>query len=440
MQAFRDAQVSASGYFEASAILQPLTKQAAHDHRNLIVLFDSSLSMQWEKLERSFQALETMLRALIPDDSFNVLVFNSDVSAVSSKPEPATPQAIAKALDFVRASRLCGGTNLQKAFEAAFKQSAPNTYLVLLSDGGVTEGTISPTRFLEWFDRGWAALPKDRRPHIYTLAIGDDANVRFLQKVAAHAGVFERVGSTEPLEFKLNSFVRRIGRTPLDAATLNISPSAGSRLVYRLEDAKFAGDRASWVGEYSKPVEAEFTVLSTSGQKENRQTTRARLPENDLQHPYLPAAWARQRVDALLEKIDRDGEDKATIDEIIELSRRYHFVTPYTSFLAAPPGASEAPPDPARRSFTARSYRSLDRIRCGAFPVWLNQAASLSQSGRYLADTVSRPGGSPGWHSLGSSDLARQESSRLPRSENFYHFQPRARCTHPFGHASCARR
>ncbi len=363
VQAFRDAQVSASGYFEASAILQPLTKQAAHDHRNLIVLFDSSLSMQWEKLERSFQALETMLRALIPDDSFNVLVFNSDVSAVSSKPEPATPQAIAKALDFVRASRLCGGTNLQKAFEAAFKQSAPNTYLVLLSDGGVTEGTISPTRFLEWFDRGWAALPKDRRPHIYTLAIGDDANVRFLQKVAAHAGVFERVGSTEPLEFKLNSFVRRIGRTPLDAATLNISPSAGSRLVYRLEDAKFAGDRASWVGEYSKPVEADFTVLSTSGQKENRQTTRARLPENDLQHPYLPAAWARQRVDALLEKIDRDGEDKATIDEIIELSRRYHFVTPYTSFLAAPRALLRPrlirPGDPLLRVRTDPSIESV---------------------------------------------------------------------------------
>ena len=50
----------------------------------------------------------------------------------------------------------------------------------------------------------------------------------------------------------------------------------------------------------------------------------------------MPAAWARARVDALLEKIDREGEDKASIDEIIRLSRKYHFVTPYTSFLAAP--------------------------------------------------------------------------------------------------------
>jgi len=41
-------------------------------------------------------------------------------------------------------------------------------------------------------------------------------------------------------------------------------------------------------------------------------------------------------VDALLDKIEREGEDRASIDEIIRLSRKYKFVTPYTSFLAAP--------------------------------------------------------------------------------------------------------
>ena len=41
-------------------------------------------------------------------------------------------------------------------------------------------------------------------------------------------------------------------------------------------------------------------------------------------------------MDALLEKIARDGEDRASIDEIIRLSRKYKFVTPYTSFLAVP--------------------------------------------------------------------------------------------------------
>ena len=46
--------------------------------------------------------------------------------------------------------------------------------------------------------------------------------------------------------------------------------------------------------------------------------------------------WARARVDALLREIALNGETKEAIDEIIALSKKYKFVTPYTSFLAAP--------------------------------------------------------------------------------------------------------
>jgi Ca-activated chloride channel family protein len=60
------------------------------------------------------------------------------------------------------------------------------------------------------------------------------------------------------------------------------------------------------------------------------------LPKEAFDHPQLPRLWARARVDALLEKIEREGEDQTTIDEIIRLARQYKFVTPYTSFLAVP--------------------------------------------------------------------------------------------------------
>src|SRR5271170_2511208 len=60
------------------------------------------------------------------------------------------------------------------------------------------------------------------------------------------------------------------------------------------------------------------------------------LAAESLDHPELPRLCAKARVDALLEKIEREGEDQASIDEIIRLARKYKFVTPYTSFLAAP--------------------------------------------------------------------------------------------------------
>jgi Ca-activated chloride channel family protein len=40
------------------------------DPRTVVLLFDNSLSMQWEKLERSYAATEALLRKLRPvDDS-----------------------------------------------------------------------------------------------------------------------------------------------------------------------------------------------------------------------------------------------------------------------------------------------------------------------------------------------------------------------------------
>ncbi len=326
------------GYFEASAILQtPRTAaRAGRNAENVLVLFDTSLSMQWEKLERSFQALEGTLRALQPGDRFNVLLFNSHVNSFAPQPVAATGENVAKALDFVRGSKLRGGTNLQEALKTALAQSAVDTYLVLLSDGDMTEGTIAPAKLAGWVESAWGATAVERRPHIYALAIGDDADIRFLRRLCGRAGVFEQVNSTEPLEFKLANFVRKLGLAPLDQVTLAVSPQPKTTLVYRVGQDNFPGSRAAWVGEYWKPAEARVTVAAGSGSTGVQQSAKVSFQATYTTKPYLPAALARARVDALLEKIDRDGEDKTTIEEIIRLARKYHFVTPYTSFLAAP--------------------------------------------------------------------------------------------------------
>jgi len=50
------------GFFEATALLALPAANAPLAPRSIVALFDTSLSMQWEKLEREFQALEAMLR------------------------------------------------------------------------------------------------------------------------------------------------------------------------------------------------------------------------------------------------------------------------------------------------------------------------------------------------------------------------------------------
>ena len=315
---------SGPGFFLASALLAP-PAAAAREPRTVIALFDTSLSMQWEKLDRSFQGLEALLRSLRPEDRLNVILFNDAVSRFSPQPEPAALQAVERALAFVRASALRGGTDLQSALEAALAQAPPGSYLVLFSDGGATRGAIHNGKLAEWYAARWKA----QRPRTFVFAVGDDANLPLLKMLARNNGVLEWVRSTEPIEFKLNAFLGKIGRKPVENLRLTLEPAGNFELVYPLQDSAFAGSMAAWTGQYRKPApRAVFSV--------NNLRAAVPLPERSLDHPHLPRTWARARVDALLEKIEREGEDASAVDEIIRLSRKYKFVTPYTSFLAAP--------------------------------------------------------------------------------------------------------
>jgi Ca-activated chloride channel family protein len=340
---------SEPGFFQAQALLripgapsgtgfQNAAQHSAQSARTLILLFDNSLSMQWDKLERSFAACETALRRLRPSDSFNLLLFNSAVSAFAPQPRPATPQNIEQALAFVRDSRIRGGTDFERALGAALAQAAPSEpYLMLISDGGATEGTVQNGKLSAWYAAEWRKRAPDRRPHTLVLGIGDDANLPLLRMLASHNGYFDWVRSTEPVEFKLNAFLDKIGQEPLKNLALAAAPGATVDLVYPLEETRFAGSTATWAGEYKKPLSrATFTVTGMRDGQSLRFAQTVPLPAAEADHPELPRTWAKARVDALLAKIERDGEDRASIDEIIRLSKKYKFVTPYTSFLAVP--------------------------------------------------------------------------------------------------------
>ena len=50
------------------------------------------------------------------------------------------------------------------------------------------------------------------------------------------------------------------------------------------------------------------------------------------QNPFLPRLWAKARIDALLDRIAREGETEALVAEVEALSLRYGVQSPYTSF------------------------------------------------------------------------------------------------------------
>ncbi len=218
------------GFFEASALLgMPVTPPQAAP-RCVVALFDSSLSMQWEKLERSYQALEALLKSLKPTDQFNLLDYNDKITPFAPAPVAATTENVEKALTFLKTERLRGGTDTQAALDSALSQAYTNDpYLVIFSDLGSTRGILQNGKLAEWYAGKWSAIPEARRPRTFVFAVGDDANLPLAKMLARNNGVLEEVRSTEPIDFKLKAFLIEDRTAPGGQSDARPQPSGDIR-------------------------------------------------------------------------------------------------------------------------------------------------------------------------------------------------------------------
>jgi len=403
----KDKQQEEPGFFEALAQMSappPANGASAQGSRTVVILMDTSLSMQWEKLERSYAAVAKLLESLGPQDRFNL---NNGVERFKPAPVKAEQANVSAAMDRLRKSHLRGGTDLQKALGEGLNQfndpsiSAEGSALVLLSDGQATSGLIKTGKLADWYAASWKQIPAGRRPKTDVFAVGDDANLPLLRMLSRNGGVMEQLLSTEPVDYKLAAFLGKVGRSPIGDLGLSVSPQVAVDKVYPLEDAVFDGGEARWVGEYWKAQ--KHVGFRVDGQQDGtglKAETKVDFPAQALEHDQLPRLWAGARVQALLAQIERDGETEAAINEIIQLARRYKFVTPYTSFLAAPRALLRPrvirPGDPVLRVHTDKAIVSVIAL----FPFGLEKPLRYLSGEdvwqtRFLAPTDMKDGSYP---------------------------------------------
>ena len=287
----------AVGFFEASALLAlppvevqppqsgvgpPLVRDSSPP-RTVVALFDNSLSMQWEKLERSYRALETLLLGLRPRRPLQPAAGQQRGARVSSRagrrgrahrragagvregklhprrnrsrarPRPGfgtmlqrNRRTLSGAAD--RRRRDAGDDSQRPAGGAFCRQAARHERA---NRRRVRSFSRSATTLICRCCACWRAARQPRPPRT---------------KARVPGGVLEWVRSTEPIDFKLSAFLSKIGRKPLSGLRLETSPAENFDLVYPLEESWFSGSIASWVGRYLKPMaEAAFAVVGSRG-------------------------------------------------------------------------------------------------------------------------------------------------------------------------------
>ena len=350
----RDPSLAAKnpdGYFEARAIFnQRYGTESARDRvaaaRNVLLLLDTSLSMHGEKLSRAVEAIDFFLHSLQPQDQFNLALFNNEFIPLSASPLPATTENVERALSFIKASMIGGGTDLNqallKSIELANAFPSGEHSVVLISDANPTLKTVGIKRIVQAFDaaNGSEPAPKTR---LYALGIGSDANRNLLETLTQKCkGYFAQARETEDILPQLKLVFARIGSASIDGLQFVAANPANFSHVYSVQSPSqsqhtFDGASQAFVGRYKSPQQnVQVKVQGKLGDEAFALSRQVNLPELETAHEHLPRLWARARVDALLYEMNLNGEREDYIAEIIRLSQKYKFVTPYTAFLAAP--------------------------------------------------------------------------------------------------------
>jgi Ca-activated chloride channel homolog len=352
------------GYFEARAIFNQRgdAEREVQQPRNVVLLLDTSLSMYGEK--RAVEALDYFLHSLTPGDRFDLILFNEEPTALSATPLSGSAENVEGALDFIKNSTLGGGTDLRKALtksvELANAFPKGEHSIVLVSDANPTLGTRNFKQIVSALNAGSASAAR-----IFAFGLGSDANGALLEALAQSGhGYFARARETEDITTALKLFFEHVGRPSIE--NLRLTPGQRDNLhqIYASADYSFDGSSLAFVGRYKQPTpQTSVSVQGYYGTEAINLSHNVSLPEFADTHEHLPRLWARARVDALLREMDMNGEREDYIAEIIRLSEKYKFVTPYTAFIAAPRALLRPrliqPGDPVLRVKTDASIASV---------------------------------------------------------------------------------
>ena len=310
------------------AVRAPEPSKAQGPASSVAVLFDTSLSHRWGGLETAYGHLVRVLHSLRTEDHFVLLPYDRSPDP-GAKLRPATAQDLEAALTGLRNRPLGPGSDLVRAVAAARTLLNGQGRILILTSGQGAGGSKA------------LAQAAGGVPLFTVVTVGEAGEA--LRNASA------QVLSPTATEIEGDLFFNRFLAPPEESAAKAPRGVAGPapftvtggepglRDIYPvLVQPLTPGSLSAWVGRYgaAQPkLRFEFASNLLNG---GRQSLEAPLPEKALEARDLPRRWARARVDDLLARIEAEGDRREWIDEIIALSKRYKFVTPYTAFLAAP--------------------------------------------------------------------------------------------------------
>jgi Ca-activated chloride channel family protein len=321
----------------ALVLASPEVPKATGELPNKTVVFvlDRSGSMTGKKIEQARNALKFVLENLREGDTFNILTYDDRVETFRPELQRYASDTKAAALKYVENIYPGGSTNIDEALRTALKQvqdrSRPS-YILFLTDGLPTAGDTNEAAIADH-----VKTANQNHARLFVFGVGNDVNSRLLDRLSGgNSGTSDYVRPDEDIEGKVSSFFRKLTSPVLSDIRLSFEGVDVNRSYPRDIPDLFEGGQIVWVGRYRDARSTRLVLEGKVGNESKRFEFPVELAREGEggSYKFVETLWAVRRVGYLIDQIDLHGQNKELIDELVELSKNYGILTPYTSFLA----------------------------------------------------------------------------------------------------------
>lgn len=325
----------------------------------MIFVVDTSGSMSGEPIEQVRDAMDHALGRMREGDTFQILSFESDVTAMSDRVLPVTERNVQRARAWVRKLDGNGGTEALKAVRAAAKiprDPSRVRFVCLMTDGGVSNESEIVAE-LSHDAEGSAG-----RARVFSFGVGTGPN-RYLLEQAARVGrgAVAYLNPGDSGDEVMEAFFARIARPALSDVRLDFGTLAVSEVYPAPIPDLFVGRPVVVTGRYRGRLSpTTVTVSGTAGavgeggrpMLVETSTQIAVNPAEAHEHGGVRAMWARAKITdlshALAIRTDESSQRELR-GAVLATSLEHGLMSQFTAFLAVDslspvPGGGEPVP------------------------------------------------------------------------------------------------
>ncbi|XP_028643373.1 inter-alpha-trypsin inhibitor heavy chain H3 [Grammomys surdaster] len=328
--------------------------------KNIVFVIDVSGSMSGRKIQQTREALLKILDDMKEDDYLNFILFSTDVTTWKDHLVQATPANLKEARAFVKNINDQSMTNindgllrgiemLNKAREDHLVPERSTSIVIMLTDGDANTGESRPEKIQENVRNAIGG-----KFPLYNLGFGHNMNYIFLENLALeNHGFARRIYEDSDANLQLQGFYEEVANPLLtnveveypENAILDLTRNSyphfydGSEIVVagRLVDRNMDNFKADVKGH------GALNDLTFTEEVDMKEMDAALKEQGYIFGDYIERLWAYLTIEQLLEKRkNAHGDEKENITaEALELSLKYHFVTPLTSMVVTKPEDNE---------------------------------------------------------------------------------------------------